>query len=66
MQYEVTVDFGDNAVQAPHICKNLSDLGLYLERVPSMIGFELNGSATVRIAIKEPLARPPRRRFETA
>lgn len=49
MEYEVTIDFGDNAVQAPHICRSLSDLGLYLERVPSLLGFELNGTATIRI-----------------
>lgn len=49
MEYEVSVDFGDGAIQAPHICKNLTDLGLYLERIPSMMGFELNGKADVTI-----------------
>jgi len=49
VEYEVTLDFGDNAVQAPHICRSLTDLGLYLERVPSMLGFQINGAVTVRI-----------------
>lgn len=49
MDYEVTIDFGDDALQVPHICKNLTDLGLYLERVPSMLGFEATGQANVKI-----------------
>lgn len=52
MEYEVTVDFGDNAVQAPHICRSQTDLGLYLERVPSMLGFEANGVANVKIVAR--------------
>lgn len=52
MEYEVTVDFGDDAVQVPHICRSLSELGLYLERIPSMIGFELNREAAVKIKTK--------------
>lgn len=49
MEYEVTVDFHDNAVHAPKVCANLTELALYLERVPSMIGFEIHGSATVSV-----------------
>lgn len=49
MEYEVTLDFGDNALHAPKICHNLTELGLYLERIPSMIAFELHGKVTVKI-----------------
>lgn len=52
MEYEVTIDFGDDALQVPHICRNLTELGLYLERVPSMLGFEATGQANVKIATK--------------
>lgn len=48
--YDVTVDFGDNAVQAPHTVENLSQLNDYLMTIPGMIGFEMNGRCTVKIA----------------
>lgn len=49
MNYEVLIDFGDDALKVPHICRSESDLGLYLERVPSMFGFQATGTATVKI-----------------
>ncbi len=50
MEYEVHVDFGDNAVShPPKRCANLTELALYLERIPSMVGFEINRGATVKI-----------------
>lgn len=52
MEYEVTIDFHDNAVQAPKTFTSLTDLGLYLERIPSMIGFEIGREATVKIQHK--------------
>lgn len=50
--YEVTVDFGDNAVQAPKQLETVADLGLYLERIPGMMGFEINRQVTVKIETK--------------
>jgi hypothetical protein len=50
--YEVTIDFGDHALQSTKLCENLTELGLYLERVPSLIGFEINGQASVSIRTK--------------
>jgi hypothetical protein len=47
--YEVTLDFGDNAVQTPHTVSNLSELNDYLMSVPGMIGFEIFGRCTVKI-----------------
>jgi len=52
MEYEVTLDFGDDALKVPHICRSLSDLGLYLERVPSMFGFQATGQVNVKITTK--------------
>lgn len=49
MYYEVTIDFHDRAVQAPHICKSETELALYLERIPGMVGFELFGGADIRV-----------------
>lgn len=50
LEYEVSVDFGDNAVTTPpKRLKGLAELGLYLERIPSMVGYEINGKATVKI-----------------
>lgn len=50
--YEVEIDFDDDASRAPKHLENLTDLSLYLERVPSMAGFEANGVATVKIRTK--------------
>lgn len=49
MEYEVVIDFGDNAVCTPKRVKNLTELGLYLERIPGMIGFEIHHEAKVKI-----------------
>lgn len=49
MEFDVILDFHDRAVVAPHRCKNLTDLALYLERVPSMIGFELQQSVDISV-----------------
>jgi hypothetical protein len=51
--YEVTVDFHDDAVNAPpKRFESLTDMALYLERIPSMMGFEIHGKATVHISTK--------------
>ena len=55
--YEVTIDFGDNALQSTKRCENLTELGLYLERVPSMLGFEINGQASVSIRTKSSVTK---------
>lgn len=48
--YEVSVDFHDNAVTAPpKQFTNVSDLALYLERIPGMIGLDMTGHATIEI-----------------
>lgn len=52
MEYEVTLDFGDNAIQEPTTLHSLTDLGLYLERIPNMIGFEIRREVVVKIKTK--------------
>lgn len=47
--YEVRVDFGDNAIQEPKQIGTLRDLCGYIERIPHMLGFEMNKQATVSI-----------------
>lgn len=49
--YEVKLDFHDNAVSGPVAFDNLTDLALYLERVPSMIGFEINKAVTIDVKL---------------
>jgi hypothetical protein len=66
MEYEVTIDFGDDAIKVPHICKNLTDLGLYLERIPSMFGFEATGMANVKIATKSTRRKTHNKETQTA
>lgn len=64
MQYEALVSFNDNAVQEPRRFKNLTDLALYLERVPGMIGFELRGEATVHLRITDPAKHGVQLKFD--
>lgn len=50
LEYEVTLDFHDNAFQTPpRTFTNGSDLALYLERIPGLIGLEITGKVTVNI-----------------
>lgn len=50
LEYEVSVDFHDNAIQAPpQTFTNISDLALYLERIPGMIGLEITGEVTIHV-----------------
>lgn len=49
MMYEVRVDFGDNAIQDPKRLWTLGELDAYIERIPHMMGFEMNKQATVSI-----------------
>lgn len=50
LRYEVSVDFGDNALNGPpKLLEGLSELGLYLETIPSMLGLEANGQTIVKI-----------------
>lgn len=56
--YLITLDFGDNAVQAPHAAANLAELNDYLMSIPGMIGFELFGRCTVKIDRQYSRPRP--------
>lgn len=47
--FEVTLDFGDNAVQPVKRCENFTALAQYLERVPNTFGFHANQKVTVEI-----------------
>lgn len=47
--YEVTVDFHDRTIPVSKRFDTLTDLALYLERIPSMIGFEINRELSVRV-----------------
>jgi hypothetical protein len=49
--YKVKLDFHDNAVSGEVQFSNMTDLALYLERVPSMIGFEINKAVTIDIQL---------------
>lgn len=47
--YEVTIDFGDNAVKEPKRFDSETEMALYLEKIPSMFGFSCTREATVNI-----------------
>lgn len=52
VEYEVSVDFHDNAISAPpKTFTNATDLALYLERIPGMFGLEMTGKATISINV---------------
>lgn len=53
MTFKVTLDFHDNAIQNHPEFELYSDLASYLETVPSMIGFQLNGIVDIRIINNE-------------
>jgi len=48
--FEVKIDFNDQSA-APNIKRvaGFSELGLYLERIPNMLGFLANDEATITI-----------------
>lgn len=50
--YEIKINFHDDNLPSEKQFENLNDLALYLERVPSMIGFVLTESATIDIRVK--------------
>lgn len=56
--YLITVDYGDNAVEAPHAAANLEELNNYLMSIPGTIGFELFGRCTVKIDRQYSRTRP--------
>ena len=47
--YDIRIDFGDNAIQAPHRCRTLEEVSAYLETIPNMIAFQMHGNASVHI-----------------
>lgn len=47
--FEVTVNFHDSTSPRKRRFTNYSDLALYLERVPNMLGFIGNQKATIEI-----------------
>jgi len=49
--YEVTLDFHDDALTSTKEFDNFTDLSLYLERVPSMTGFQLTDSVDIKVRV---------------
>jgi hypothetical protein len=49
--YRITLDFGDNAVQVARTFTTLPLLCGYLEQIPGMMGFEVNGGVKIDIRI---------------
>jgi len=49
--FKVEIDFGDDTVQIPRIIESYSDLALYLERVPNMLGFRNNEKTQITITV---------------
>lgn len=47
--FEVTVNFHDSTSPRARRFTNYTDLALYLERVPNMLGFLANNKATITV-----------------
>jgi len=55
--YEVTLDFHDEAIKSTRKFDSFTDLSLYLERVPSMLGFQLTDSVDIQVRVHNPAKR---------
>ena len=51
--FEVTIDFDDDAVLAKQVFQTREDLSLFLAKVPSFLGFVINGVVNIVIKQKE-------------
>jgi hypothetical protein len=51
--FKVRLDFHDNAIQMPREFESYTDLTAYLEGIPSMIGFQMNGIVEIKIENNE-------------
>lgn len=49
--FKVEIDFGDDTLNEPKFFDSYSDLSRYLERVPNMLGFQINEKAQINITL---------------
>lgn len=47
--YDISLDFHDNALPHTRRVQDGTELALYLERVPSMVGLGITGAVTINV-----------------
>ena len=52
MEYEISIVLNEGELPLSHICRSQTELGLYLELVPSLMDDSATGRATIEVVTR--------------